>query len=39
VTFGDAGEGVAAARFAQSPERLERALGRVREGLHATMAG
>lgn len=39
IAFGDAGEGHLRLCFAQAPERMERAMGRLREGLRAEMAG
>jgi aspartate aminotransferase len=38
VAFGDAGEGHLRVCFAQSPERMGRAMGRLRDGLRAEMA-
>ena len=35
IAFGDAGEGYLRICFAQSAERIERAMGRLREGLRA----
>ncbi len=39
VAFGDAGEGHLRICFAQSTERMERAMGRLREGLRAEIVG
>jgi aspartate/methionine/tyrosine aminotransferase len=39
IAFGDAGEGYLRLCFAQSAERMERAMGRLREGLRAELAG
>ena len=38
VAFGASGEGFLRVCFAQSPQRLERAMGRLREGLRQEMA-
>jgi aspartate/methionine/tyrosine aminotransferase len=35
IAFGDAGEGYLRICFAQSAERIERAMGRLRDGLRA----
>jgi aspartate aminotransferase len=37
IAFGDAGEGYLRICFAQSAERIERAMGRLREGLRASL--
>ncbi len=39
IAFGDAGEGHLRICFAQSAERMERAMGRLRDGLRAELAG
>ncbi len=39
IAFGDAGEGFLRLCFAQSAERMQRAMGRLREGLRAELAG
>jgi aspartate aminotransferase len=39
IAFGDAGEGYLRLCFAQSAERMERAMGRLRDGLRAELAG
>ena len=39
IAFGDAGEGHLRICFAQSAERMERAMGRLREGLRAELVG
>jgi len=39
IAFGDAGEGHLRICFAQSVERMERAMGRLRDGLRAELAG
>ena len=39
IAFGDAGEGYLRVCFAQSAERMERAMGRLREGLRAELQG
>jgi len=39
IAFGDAGEGRLRLCFAQSAERMERAMGRLRDGLRAELAG
>ena len=39
IAFGDAGEGHLRLCFAQSAERMERAMGRLRDGLRAELAG
>ena len=38
IAFGDAGEGYLRICFAQSAERIERAMGRLREGLRTQAA-
>jgi aspartate/methionine/tyrosine aminotransferase len=39
IAFGDAGEGYLRLCFAQSAERMERAMGRLRDGLRAELTG
>ena len=39
VAFGDAGEGYLRVCFAQSAERMERAMQRLRDGIRVEMAG